>query len=71
MYQVVRYAPQGDSGPTNATIEYHVVRLWERPAEELLTGGIGVSPLAPLSSIDQAQLAKRLSQVRHADCIAC
>jgi predicted transposase YdaD len=58
-----KYAPQGDSGPTSATIEHHVVRLWERPADELVNGGIGVSPLAPLASIDQAQLSNILVQI--------
>lgn len=58
-----RYAPQGDDGPTNATIEYHVVRLWERPADELVHGGIGVSPLAPLASVDQAQLSSIMAQI--------
>lgn len=57
------YAPQGTSGPTNATMEFHVVRLWERPVEELLTGGIGVSPLAPLASLDRALLASIVSRV--------
>ena len=58
-----KYAPQGDSGPTSATIEYHVVRLWERPADELLNGGIGVSPLAPIALIDPAQVTSVMMQV--------
>ena len=57
------YAPQGDAGPTSATMEFHVVRLWERPAEELLTGGIGVAPLAPLASLDRALLSSIVSRV--------
>ena len=58
-----RYVPQDGSGPTRATFEYHVVRLWERPAEELLNGGLGISPLAPLASVDQAQLTRIMVQV--------
>jgi predicted transposase YdaD len=58
-----KYAPQGDSGPTIATIEYHTVRLWERPADELVNGGIGVSPLAPLASIDRTQVSAVMTQV--------
>ena len=58
-----KYAPQGESGPTNATLEYHVVRLWERPADELVNGGIGISPLAPIARIDRAQLASIMMQV--------
>jgi predicted transposase YdaD len=60
---VGKYAPQGDSGPTSASIEYHVVRLWERPGDELLNGGIGVSPLAPLASIDRAQLSSIMAHI--------
>src|SRR5262249_10154861 len=30
---------------------FEVVRLWQRPAEELLAGGLGVVPLAPLGKL--------------------
>ena len=39
------------------------MRLWERPADELLSRGIGVSPLAPLASIDWTQLSSIMTQV--------
>ncbi|MGH7137390.1 MAG: hypothetical protein ACREHD_16725 [Pirellulales bacterium] len=33
--------------------EYEVVRLWERPAEELLAGDVGVAPLAVLGRLPE------------------
>jgi predicted transposase YdaD len=30
---------------------FEVIRLWQRPAEELLAGGLGVVPLAPLGKL--------------------
>jgi predicted transposase YdaD len=30
---------------------FEVIRLWQRPAEEFLTGGLGVVPLAPLGKL--------------------
>jgi predicted transposase YdaD len=30
---------------------FEVIRLWQRPAEELLAGGLGVVPLAPLGRL--------------------
>jgi hypothetical protein len=32
---------------------YEVIRLWELPAERLLTGGLGVLPLAPLGQLSE------------------
>jgi hypothetical protein len=41
---VVSYAPRSGRGSMNFT--YEVVRLWERPAAELLAGALGTTPLA-------------------------
>jgi len=30
---------------------YNVVRAWERPADEILTGGLAALPLAPLAMV--------------------
>jgi hypothetical protein len=38
-------------GRGRMTFEYEVVRLWERPAEELLAGDVGVAPLAMLGRL--------------------
>lgn len=45
----IRYAPRPGRGSMN--YEYEVVRLWERPAEELLAADLGVTPLAVLGKL--------------------
>ncbi len=45
----VRYAPRPGRGSTD--IGYEIVRLWERPAEELLAADLGVTPLAVLGQL--------------------
>jgi hypothetical protein len=40
------------TGPVGMTLAYRVVRLWERPVDELLNGGVGILPLAPLAVED-------------------
>src|SRR5689334_8621200 len=35
---------------------YGVVRVWQLPPEALLTGGLGVLPLAPVSDVEQSAL---------------
>ena len=41
---VIRYAPRPERGSMD--FRYEVVRLWERPADELLAADLGVAPLA-------------------------
>jgi predicted transposase YdaD len=38
------------------TFRYQVVRVWRLPPEPLLTGGLAVLPLAPISSVTEAEL---------------
>jgi hypothetical protein len=45
----IRYAPRPGRGKMDFT--YEVVRRWERPAEELLAGDLGVVPLAMLGRL--------------------
>src|SRR5262245_13176349 len=45
--------PEGPDGPSIGFM-YRVIRLWERPVTELLEGGLGVVPLAPLAAIESA-----------------
>src|SRR5439155_447827 len=47
----IRYAPRPGRGRMDFT--YEVVRLWERPAEELLTAELGVVPLAMLGRLPE------------------
>src|SRR5262249_1089399 len=35
---------------------YRVVRVWQKPVEEVLTGGLGALPLAPLTGVAEEQL---------------
>ena len=51
---VIRYAPRSERGKMD--FRYGIVRLWERPVEELLAADLGVVPLAML-----ARLPKGLS----------
>src|SRR5205085_7989646 len=45
----LRYEPRPGQGKMD--FGYQVVRLWERPVEALLTGALGVVPLAPLGQL--------------------
>lgn len=46
----------GPTGSITVAFNYEVVRIWERPVDELLEGGIGTLPLAPLARLDRARL---------------
>jgi predicted transposase YdaD len=35
---------------------YHVVRVWQKPVEAVLTGGLGTLPLAPLADVTRPEL---------------
>src|SRR5256885_9403913 len=48
---VIRYAPRPGRGSMD--FSYEIVRLWERPAEELLTADLGVAPLAMLGRLPE------------------
>jgi hypothetical protein len=47
----IRYAPRPGRGSMEFT--YEAVRLWERPAEELLVADLGVTPLAMLGRLPE------------------
>lgn len=47
------------------TFRYQVVRVWQLPPEPLLTGGVALLPLAPISAVTEAELSgiiKRMQQ---------
>jgi hypothetical protein len=48
---VIRYAPRPGRG--SMEFSYEVMRLWERPAEELLRADLGVLPLAKLGRLPE------------------
>ena len=43
---------------------YNVVRTWERPAEEILAGGLGTLPLAPLGRVHEDDLPAVIQSIR-------
>jgi hypothetical protein len=47
----VAYEPRPGRGKMN--FDYEIVRLWERPAEQLLGGPLGTLPLAPLGQLPE------------------
>jgi hypothetical protein len=51
MNGVIRYAPRPDRGSMD--FSYEIVRLWERPAAELLAADLGVTPLAMLGRLPE------------------
>lgn len=56
------YAPRPERGKMD--FGYEVVRLWERPAEELLSGDVALVPLAVLGQLhEQSSLAEGLGAV--------
>src|SRR6185295_16028343 len=46
----------GRDGSQLLDFTYRIVRIWEHPVEEILTGPLGVLPLAPLSSVTSEEL---------------
>src|SRR5262249_39563045 len=62
MNGVIHYAPRPGRG--SMEFSYEVVRLWERPAEELLRADLGVAPLAVLGRLpDNLSLEEGLTTV--------
>ena len=58
----IAYAPRPERGKME--FAYELVRLWERPAEELLGGDIGMAPLAMLGRLpDEYSLEDGLTAV--------
>ena len=46
------------------TCRYRVVRVWQLPVTQLLTGGLGRMPLAPISNVRREQLPDVIRQMR-------
>jgi hypothetical protein len=51
------------AGDLTVSFAFRVIRLWERPVEELLGGGLGVLPLAPLAAVEPARLPSVMRQL--------
>jgi hypothetical protein len=54
-----------------AVFRYGVVRVWQLPPEQLLAGGLGTLPLAPISAVDEDDLPdvirRMQDRLRHRD----
>jgi hypothetical protein len=50
--------------PFDAALRYRIVRVWEIPAATWLSGGLGLVPLAPLGSVQKADLPAVLAQMK-------
>jgi predicted transposase YdaD len=46
----------GVTGAQTVAFWFRVVRIWERPVDELLNGGLGVLPLAPIAAVEPERL---------------
>ena len=53
-----------DGEPPDVTLRYHVLRVWEVPADDWLSGGVGLVPLAPLGKVQPKQLPALIAKMR-------
>jgi predicted transposase YdaD len=58
-----RFEQRSPRGRLTIAFEYEVVRLWQRPVEELLNGSLGLVPLAPLANLGDATLPDVIAQI--------
>jgi predicted transposase YdaD len=49
--------------PPRLTFSYEVARLWELPAERILSGGLSTLPLAPLAKLEPTELPQLVEQM--------
>jgi hypothetical protein len=47
-----------------ALLHYRVLRVWQVPVEQLLAGGVGTLPLAPISDVSEAQLPEVIRRMK-------
>jgi hypothetical protein len=50
--------------PFDAALRYRILRVWEVPAATWLSGGLGLVPLAPLGSVQKADLPAVVAQMK-------
>jgi hypothetical protein len=50
--------------PFDAALRYRALRVWEVPAATLLSGGLGLVPLAPLGGVPKADLPAVVAQMK-------
>jgi len=54
---------RGTFDQQTVAFHYRVVRLWERPVDELLTGGLSILPLAPLAAFEPHRLPEIMQRL--------
>lgn len=57
------FESHGATGDLTVAFHYRVLRLWQRPVEELLSGSLGILPLAPLAAVEPADLPRVIRRV--------
>ncbi len=60
---VVRYADPVHGGLA-LEYRYHVIRVWETPVEEALSGPLVTLPLAPLARVTRADLPEVIARMQ-------
>jgi predicted transposase YdaD len=45
-------------------LRYEVIRVWQLPVEQLLSGGIGMLPLAPVSDVPEGEVRQVIRQIK-------
>jgi predicted transposase YdaD len=58
-----RLDQHGVTGERTISFWFRVVRLWERPVEELLQGGLGILPLAPIAAVERDRLPEIIRRI--------
>jgi hypothetical protein len=51
--------------PFDVALRYRIVRVWEVPAQQWLSGGLGSVPLAPLGDVRPRDLPAVIAQMKH------
>jgi predicted transposase YdaD len=50
--------------PFDVALRYRALRVWQVPARQWLTGGLGLVPLAPLGEVSPRQLPQMIAQMK-------
>ncbi|MCC7369279.1 MAG: hypothetical protein IT306_12695 [Chloroflexi bacterium] len=53
----------GPRGEVTVSFSFEVVRIWERSVDDLLAGGIGTLPLAPLADVEWSRLPEVIRRI--------
>jgi hypothetical protein len=58
------YERQFPGMPAHVTFRYQVIRVWELPPEQLLAGGLGTVPLAPIGAVSRDEVPGVVRQMQ-------